>query len=193
MKTIAFDRVEVTDEPIIGNAGLATIGELMCIAGIEQVRSGHNQSNYKIKDTDIIKVFCGMVATGRVGFEHIHYFEGDGFFSASLGIKRMQGEASLRQRFEAMSKDRRVHEDLAACSIRMLKKVKQPLVKIDVPGFRGVRVDTDSSIFDNGQSKKKRHRCRLFRGSGVCAALFFYGRRPGGGCKVVSRRSASVA
>ncbi|MDR3361705.1 MAG: hypothetical protein LBO64_02520 [Desulfovibrio sp.] len=40
------------------------------------------------------------------------------------------------------------------CGIRMLKKVKHPVLKVEVPGFHGVRVDTDSSIFDNSQSRK---------------------------------------
>jgi hypothetical protein len=150
-----FDRVEVTDEPICGNAGLAGIGQLMRIAGLDQVRSSRNLPNYKIKDTDILKVFCGMVAVGRVGFEHIHHVEHDDFFATALGIARMPGEASLRHRFEAMSQDRRVHEDLPACGIRMLKKLKYPVLKVEAPGFCGVRVDTDSSIFDNSQSKKE--------------------------------------
>jgi hypothetical protein len=152
---LPFDRIEVTDEPIAGNAGLAAIGQLMNIAGIDQVRSGRNLPNYKIQDTDILKTFCGMVAVGRVGFEHIHHFEKDDFFAVALGIARVPGEASLRQRFEAMSQDRRVHEDLPECGIRMLRKVKHPVPKVDVPGFCGVRVDTDSSIFDNSQSKKE--------------------------------------
>jgi hypothetical protein len=150
-----FDLIEASDEPIFGNAGLAGIGQLMHIAGIDQVRSSRNLPNYKIKDTDILKAFCGMVAVGRVGFEHIHHFEQDDFFAEALGIARMPGEASLRQRFEAMSQDRRVHEDLPECGIRMLKKVKHPVPQIKVSGFCGVRVDTDSSIFDNSQSKKE--------------------------------------
>jgi hypothetical protein len=150
-----FAKLEVSDEPIIGNAGLAGIGQLIRIAGIDQVRSSRNLPNYKIQDTDILKVFCGMVAVGRVGFEHIHHFEHDDFFAAALDIARMPGEASLRQRFEAMSKDRKVHEDLPDCGIRMLKKVGHPVPKVDVPGFCGIRVDTDSSIFDNSQSKKE--------------------------------------
>ncbi|MDR2075811.1 MAG: hypothetical protein LBP61_02585, partial [Desulfovibrio sp.] len=68
-----FDRIEVSDEPIFGNAGLAGIGQLMRIAQMERVRSSRNLPNYKIKDTDILKVFCGMVSIGRVGFEHIHH------------------------------------------------------------------------------------------------------------------------
>jgi hypothetical protein len=150
-----FARLEVSDEPIIGNAGLAGIGQLMRIAGIDQIRSSHNLPNYKIPDTDILKILSGMVAVGRVGFEHIHSFEDDDFFAVALGITRMPSEASLRQRFESMSKDRGVHEDLPDCGIQMLKEVRHPVAQVNVPGFCGIRVDTDSSIFDNSQSKKE--------------------------------------
>jgi hypothetical protein len=151
----SFARLEVSDEPIINNAGLAGLGQLMRIAGIDQIRSNRNLPNYKIPDTDILKILCGMVAVGRVGFEHIHHFGDDDFFAVALGITRMPSEASLRQRFESMSKDRGVHEDLPDCGIRMLKEVRHPVPKVDVPGFCGIRVDTDSSIFDNSQSKKE--------------------------------------
>ncbi|MDR1208085.1 MAG: hypothetical protein LBJ89_01905 [Holosporales bacterium] len=100
-----FDRVEVTYEPIFSNARLVGIGQLMRIAGIDQVRSGRNLPNYKIQDT-ALKALCGMVAVGRVGFEHIHHFEHADFFAVALDIARMPGEASLRRRFEAMSQNR---------------------------------------------------------------------------------------
>jgi hypothetical protein len=155
MKFSKIDAIEVTDEPIVGNAGLATIGQLLDIAGIDQVRSSRNLPNYKIKDADILRSVCGMVSTGKVRFEHIHHFEEDDFFATALGIARMPGEASLRQRFEAMSLDGRVYEDLAECSVRMLKKVNFSVPVVEVPGFCGVRVDTDTSIFDNSQSRKE--------------------------------------
>jgi hypothetical protein len=37
MKFSKIDALNVTDEPIIGNAGLAIIGQLLDIAGIDQV------------------------------------------------------------------------------------------------------------------------------------------------------------
>jgi hypothetical protein len=39
IKHHAFDRVEITDEPITGNVGPAAVGQLMRIADIERVRS----------------------------------------------------------------------------------------------------------------------------------------------------------
>jgi hypothetical protein len=50
----------------------------------------------------------------------------------------MPGEASLRQRFEAMSRDCHVHEEIVSCSISMLKAVKFAIPTVEVPGFCGV-------------------------------------------------------
>jgi hypothetical protein len=47
MKNIPFTRMEVTNEPLTANTGLAVIGQLMRIAGIENVRSSRNLPNYK--------------------------------------------------------------------------------------------------------------------------------------------------
>jgi hypothetical protein len=30
-------------------------------------------SNQKIQDADVVKVMCGLLATGKMGFDHIHY------------------------------------------------------------------------------------------------------------------------
>jgi hypothetical protein len=59
MKSSKIDAIEVTDEPVVGNASLATIGRLLDIAGIDQVRSGRNQPNYKIKIRARHVAFCG--------------------------------------------------------------------------------------------------------------------------------------
>jgi hypothetical protein len=156
IKHHAFDSIEVTDEPIISNAGLAAVGQLLRIAGIERACSARNLPNQKIQDVDIVKVMCGLLATGKVGFDHIHHFDNDkNFFVDALRIGRMPSEASLRQRFEAMSSDRRVHEGIVDCGISMLKAVKFPIPMVEADGFSGVRIDTDTSIFDNSQSKKE--------------------------------------
>jgi hypothetical protein len=156
IKHHAFDSAEVTDEPIINNAGLAAVGQLMRIAGVDCVCSDRNFPNQKIQNADIVKVMCGLLATGKTSFDHIHQFDNDkNFFADALRIARMPSEASLRQRIETMSCDHRVHEEIMNCSIRMLKAVNFSIPKVNVPGFCGVRVDTDSSIFDNSQSKKE--------------------------------------
>jgi hypothetical protein len=56
----AFDSAEVTDKPIVGNAGLAAVGRLMRIAGVDRVCSDRNFPNQKIQDADVVKVMCGL-------------------------------------------------------------------------------------------------------------------------------------
>ena len=155
MKNKPFMRMEVTDEPLVANAGLAIIGQLMRIAGIEQVRSSRNFCNFKVPDVDILKVLCGLLALGKVGFDHIRLYDNEHFFSDALEIGRMPKEAALRQRFASMSQDRQVHEEVAACSVRLLRKTGVLPEKVVVSGSSWVRVDTDTSIFDNSKSKKE--------------------------------------
>jgi hypothetical protein len=50
IKHHAFDSVEVTGEPIIGNAGLAAVGQFMRIADIDRVRSDRSLPNRKIQE-----------------------------------------------------------------------------------------------------------------------------------------------
>jgi hypothetical protein len=54
-----------------------------------------------------------------------------------------------------MSYDRRFLKEIIDCGISMLKAVNFSIPKVNAHGFCGVRVDTDSSIFDNSQSKKE--------------------------------------
>jgi hypothetical protein len=155
MKKIPFMSIEVTDEPLVSNTGLAVIGQLMRIAGIDQVCSSRIMPNVKISDIDILKTQCGLLALGKTGFDHVRLFEDEPFFVDALDIERMPKEAAFRQRLAHMSQDRRVHEAVAACSVRLLRKVGVLPELITISEHSFVRVDTDTSIFDNSQSKKE--------------------------------------
>jgi hypothetical protein len=155
MKKRPFSRMEITDEPLTANVGLAVIGQLMRIAGIEQVYSSRNMHKDKIPDADILKTLGGLISVGKVGFDHVRLFSEEPFNMDALGIGRMPKEAALRLRFESMSKDLRTHEDVAACSVNLLRKTGVLPVQVAVSGFSWVRVDTDTSIFDNSNSKKE--------------------------------------
>ncbi len=67
----------------------------------------------------------------------------------------MPSEATLRQRFEAMSHDQIVHDALPMCSTRMLRKLDFNPRIITVPYFVGVRIDTDSTNLDNSDTQKE--------------------------------------
>ena len=155
MRNIPFTKMQVTNEPLVANAGLAVIGQLMLAAGIEHVHSDRHMRQDKIHDSDIIKTLCGLVSMGKVGFDHVRLFEEDPFFQDALAISRLPKEAALRQRFESMSKDSRTHEGMLACSVELLHKTQVLPDRLELPGFSGIRIDTDTSIFDNSDSKKE--------------------------------------
>lgn len=147
--------IGLTKEPIIGNAGLLAVGELLRISGIDEVCSHRESANHLVAEKDILRCLCGLISIGKTGFDHIRPFKEDEYFVKTLGISRMPSEATLRQRFEAMSLDRKVHDALPGCTVRMLKKVDFKPQIISVPGFVGVRIDTDPTILDNSDTKKE--------------------------------------
>jgi len=147
--------LEITGEPIIGNAGLAAMGELMRISDIDSVCAKRELPNCQIADKDILRCLGGLIGIGKVGFDHVRQFKDSEFFATALGVGRMPSEATLRQRFEAMSLDRSVHDAMPLCSVSMLRKLNFKPRIVTVPHFVGVRIDTDSSIFDNSDTKKE--------------------------------------
>jgi len=147
--------LELTSEPIIGNAGLAAVGELMRISDIDSACIKRESTNHQVAEKDILRCLGGLIAIGKVGFDHVRQFKDNAFFATALGLGRVPSEATLRQRFESMSLDRRVHDALPGCSLRMLRKLDFKPRIIDVPGFVGTRVDTDSTILDNSNTKKE--------------------------------------
>lgn len=147
--------IELTKEPIIGNAGLLPIGELLRICGIDKVCAHRTSRSPLIPDTAILRTVCGLISMGKTCFDHIRQFIGNTFFSKALGIDAMPSEATLRQRFESMSTDRQVHEALPGCTMTLLKAIGYKPPVISVPGFTGVRLDTDGTLLDNSNTKKE--------------------------------------
>ena len=147
--------MELTREPIIGNAGLLAVGELLRISGVDQVCAHRESANNLVTEKDILRCLCGLISIGKIGFDHIRQFRENEYFAEALGVDRMPSEATLRRRFEVMSQDPRVHGSLPGCSVRMLRKVCFKPQTISVPGFVGVRIDTDATILDNSDTKKE--------------------------------------
>lgn len=147
--------LEITEEPIIGNAGLAAMGELMRISDIDSVCAKRESPNHQVAERDILRCLGGLIGIGKVGFDHVRQFKDTDFFPTALGVGRMPSEATLRHRFEAMSQDRSVHDAMPMCSARMLRKLDFKPRIVTVPRFVGVRVDTDSTILDNSDTKKE--------------------------------------
>ncbi|QLA13167.1 IS1380 family transposase [Desulfolutivibrio sulfodismutans] len=148
--------LEITGEPIIGNAGLAAMGELMRSSDIDSICAKRESPNYQVAVKDSLRCLGGLLAIGKVGFDHVRQFKDSEFFTTALGVgRRIPSQATLRQRFEAMSRDRNVHDAMPTCSVRMLRKLDFKPRIVSVPSFVGVRIDTDSTILDNSDTKKE--------------------------------------
>ena len=147
--------LELTHEPIIGNAGLPAIGELFRISGIDAICAHRESENHLVAEKDILRCLGGLISIGKVGFDHVRQVKNDDFFSTAMEIGRMPSEATLRHRFENMSLDREVHDALPGCTVQMLRRVGFKPHVITVPGFVGVRIDSDPTILDNSDTKKE--------------------------------------
>ena len=133
--------LEITKEPIIGNAGLAAMGERMRISDIDSTCAKRESPNYQVAEKDILRCLGGLIGIGKAGFDHVRQFKNSDFFATALGIDRVPSEVTLWQRFETTSLDHDVHDAMPMCSVRMLRKLDFKPRHVSVPHFVGVRID----------------------------------------------------
>jgi hypothetical protein len=65
--------LEITEEPIIGNAGLAAMGELMRSSDIDSTCAKRESPNYQVAAKDILRCLGGLIGIGKVGFDHVRH------------------------------------------------------------------------------------------------------------------------
>lgn len=63
--------LKLTDEPLVGHAGLISIGEMLRIAAIDETCLYRESMAKPIKDRDILRAMCGLLTLGRTGYDHI--------------------------------------------------------------------------------------------------------------------------
>lgn len=151
--------VELTDEPLVGNAGLVSIGEMLRIAALDDVCLHRESMNNTISDRDVLRSMCGLLTLGRTDFDHIRTFREEPFFADALGLRRVPSEPTFRQRFQVISEDDLVPDALANCSLRLWRKLnRKPQVvrwKEQDREMTWVRVDVDPTVL-NGAGAMKR-------------------------------------
>jgi hypothetical protein len=147
--------LKLTDEPLVGHAGLISIGEILRIAAIDETCLHRESMAKPIKERDILRTMCGLLTLGRTDFDHIRPFRKDEFFARSLGLRQVLSEASLRQRFQQMSEDRRLLDALPGCSLRLWKKLDFKPRIIERDNRKWVRIDVDPTILDCSDAPKR--------------------------------------
>jgi hypothetical protein len=147
--------IELTNEPLIGNAGLVSIGEMLRISAIDETCLHRESMANTILDRDILRSMVGLLTVGKTDFDHIRNFRGDDFFAKALGLKQVPSEATLRQRFQKISEDQRVLDELPTCSLRLLKKLRIKPHRIHHGKRTWTRVDMDPTVFDGSGAAKR--------------------------------------
>ena len=139
-----------------GHAGLALIGEMARICGIDDLgRKVSKAKQPQIQDAEILRTLCGLFCQGKTDFDHVKEYREDEFFRTALGISRTPSAEILRQRFQALSLHTDLMEHLPACSLRLWQKMGMKPEYIQHDDRSWVRMDIDTVIFDNADTQKE--------------------------------------
>ena len=65
--------LEITEEPIVGNAGLVAMGELMRISDIDSTCAKRESPSYQVAEKDILRSLGGLIGIGKVGIRRFAY------------------------------------------------------------------------------------------------------------------------
>lgn len=78
--------IEQSDEPIIGFAGLAMIGEMADACKLDTVVKHRESPNTTFKERDILRTLVGLMALGRTSFDQVRQYRDDVHFAGCLGL-----------------------------------------------------------------------------------------------------------
>ena len=108
-----------------------------------------------IPNVDLVRVYAGILATGKSDFEAVENVRDDDFFRLSMGIGQMPSSSRLRQRFD---------EDAAALTPLIDDSLAEIVANMDVSvtplpkrldKHRHVPLDIDVFPMDNSGTKKE--------------------------------------
>jgi hypothetical protein len=139
-----------------GHAGLALIGELARISGIDELSRDISKAKQpQITDEEIIRALCGLLCQGKTDFDQIKEFREDSFFLNALNLARTPSPEILRQRFQALSLQTELEGKLPECSLNLWNQLGMKPEYISHNDRSWVRMDIDAVIFDNDDTKKE--------------------------------------
>jgi len=153
---MAIKEIRRTPNAQVGHAGLALIGIMVKICGLVDLAQELTLSERpQIQDWEIMTSLCGLLAQGKTDFDHIREFKEDEFFKNALGINRIPSAETLRQRFQTLALRTDLAKELPKCSIALWKKTGMTPDIIEKNERKWVRIDIDTSIFDNQDTQKE--------------------------------------
>jgi len=154
---MVIKKIEHTPCKPVGHAGLSLIWFMTKISGlIELANKISRKKQPQIKEWEILVVLCALMAQGKSGFEYIREYQDDQFFKAALRLDRGVSAETLRQRFEFLALNTELARELPKCSVFLWKNTGMTPEIIEIGDRKWVRIDIDTTIFDNKDTKKEK-------------------------------------
>ena len=166
-------RIELTDEAISSNSGLAIVGQVLDSAEFCRTIKllKHDDSAKDFKNIDIIKTYLGMLSLGKNNYEDVDNFKDDEFFKSCLGMKELPSKETLRQRLDELAGEE-IEELIKNYNTIFIKKFGKLIPCCE---SEYVPVDCDVSPFDNSGSHKEGVSCTYKMFDGYAPMLAYIG------------------
>lgn len=181
---VAIFDIEVTDEIIPTQSGLALLGLLLSKTNLTKKLNQlptDTGVEPEIPHSAIAKSYIGLLVQGKSDFDHIEAFRSDPFFKKCLNIDKVPSSSTLRQRLdkaEGKWKDLILEE-----SARLIKRSG---LEITPCRDNYLPVDVDVCPFDNSDTKKEGV-SHTYKGVDGYAPIFAYLGEEGYGINVELR------
>lgn len=137
---MAFD-IQSTTERLESVAGLALVGEVSRIAGINTLAGSRRSLN-----NALVSMF-GLLAQGRSTYEEIDLYRNNDLFAQSLGLSFVPAQETLRLYLEKLSDESNLQERIRSCNNAIL--AHETITPIEIAGRKYIPVDVDVSTMDN--------------------------------------------
>jgi len=141
-------QLKESNRHLTSTAGLALIGHCLVLAQLERL-DVRLPKRGKIRMSDLVKSYIGLLTLGKSDFEAIEAFRRDRFFQEALGIGQVPGSVWLRQPLAAQASVLREHTD--DWSVRLIRRSEAPITAEN--GF--TCLDFDTFVMDNSGTKKE--------------------------------------
>lgn len=166
-------KIELTDEVISSNGGLAIVGQVLDSAEFHSAIKSlkHDDSAKDFKNIDIIKTFLALLSLGKNNFEDVDNFKDDDFFKACLGMKKLPSKETLRQRMDELSGEE-TEGIIKGYNTVFLKNYGELIPCCD---SEYIPIDFDVSPFDNSGSHKEGVSCTYKLVDGYAPMLSYIG------------------
>ncbi len=144
--------IEQSEADLTSHAGLGLIGMALNERTDlrEQAKAAAPARSDAIAHGDILSSYIGLLCLGKSDFEAVNGMREDEYFAASLGLKQVPSEGTLRQRMDAHALA--FTPVVQEATVEFLKRVDARITALD-NGL--VALDADVTPFDNSGTKKE--------------------------------------